>query len=121
MIPFAEKQDFSKRIKGKDVNDFDTIEILSEGQWIEDKFQDKQTGTTKINNGFWMQCKYKGQEREVKLTRESFENLEKSWGQDTKEWIGKTAIIVVKSYEKGKGILLKPTPKKIDGKEVVWD
>ena len=105
-IPFQEKQDFKKRLKGNEVADFDVVQIIDEGQWVEDTWKD---GTK--TNGYWVKVKYKNQERDLKITRASFDSLAPVWGADTKAWVGQTALVFTQQLEKGKSILLKPKPK----------
>lgn len=116
-VPFEKKKDFSNRLKGKDIKPLEPVEILNEGEWQEDVFKDGS-----ISKGYWVKVKYKGQEKELKVTRASFDNLSPEWGNDTKGWVGKTAIMTIHPYEKGKGILLSPKPEDKTGNDkIAWD
>ena len=115
MIPF----NTNSILRAKEVADGQIVVFLNEGEWREFKFKDQP-----VSNGFVMQVEYKGEEKEIKVTKGSFESIMPVYGPDTKEWIGKKAKIMVIPTQKGNSILLKPvSDNKVDVKtdEIAWD
>jgi len=74
----------SNWLKAADLQKGDTVKILTEADWEETSFK----GETR--NQFVCQVEYKGEEKKLKLTMASCSEISPIYGDDTKEWIGKT-------------------------------
>lgn len=80
----------SKFFKTADAKTGDTIQFLSEGEWVESKFQDKNGNPKKQFN---ILVSHNGSEKSMSINATNGKILIGKFGQDTKEWIGKTCEV----------------------------
>ena len=112
-------------LKASDINGEAVVTILTEAVWEEGNFKDPKTD--KPQQQYVCKVNYNGDERKLKLTMKSCDNISPAYGLDSKEWIGKQILLKIKEMEVGgkdvKSIrafpILKPAeePKKVEG----WD
>lgn len=62
----------------------------------------------KVTNSLVGQISHNGKEVEFRFNKASRTNMEKTFGLDTKDWIGQQATIIIAPTEKGDSIMLKP-------------
>ena len=77
-------------VSSKTVDQGDVVKFLDEGEWKESQFKNPD-GTKK--NQFVMTVGVKGSEMQMALNKTNREAMIVAYGKETKEWIGKTAII----------------------------
>lgn len=109
-------------LKAKDVKRGAIIEILDEGRW-----EDSQKFTYSDGNPV-KQCifkvRYEGEEKDLKVNKASRVNLIDAFGEESKNWIGKCARIIVMATPNGgdKMIVLDPVlEEKATNDAVAWD
>ena len=78
-------------LKADDVKTGDVIKINNEGVWMESTKYKYDDGSPRKN--FTIEVIYAGEPRSLTLNSTNRSNLTNSWGNDTKEWVGKTASI----------------------------
>lgn len=101
----------NQRFKAEDVKNGQSVTILTEGEWVKDKFKDQPE-----TNAFVVSAKIGDVTKDLKITKASRENLKESWGPETKAWIGKQSLITLVPMEKGKSIMLTP----VVSAEEIW-
>ena len=107
-------------LKAADLQIGDSVKILTEADWEESSYK----GET--NNQFVCDVEYKGDKRKLKLTMASCKEVAPAYGDDTKEWIGKTlnleSIKVMVGGEVKHSILATPIGKSPEpSSEEPWD
>jgi len=80
-------------LKADEVANGDRLEILSEGEWVESKKWTYPDGTPKQQ--FIIKVGMDGVERDFTLNATNRQNLIRTWGKDTKNWIGKFATVEI--------------------------
>lgn len=97
-------------LKAENVKSGDVVKINSEGEWIESNKYTYEDKTPRKN--FVVEVIYAGEARTLTLNSTNRSNLINDWGNDTAEWIGKSATIeIIKVSVGGKlmnSILLTP-------------
>ena len=78
-------------LKSADVNDGDSITILSEGEWIESRRFTNPDGSAK--NQFVIELDYAGEAKHLTLNATNRGALIMAFGKETKDWINKRATI----------------------------
>lgn len=86
-------------LTAKTVKTGDIITILSEGQWEENDFLNDDGSKQKQFN---MTVDYKGEEKTLKFTKASRDAFFTKYGDETKEWIGKSGQITLIPATNGK-------------------
>lgn len=105
-------------LNGKNAKDGETVKFLDEGEIIPSERYKYDDGSPQKNLIF--KVEYKGEEKQVKITKQSKVALMDTWGEETKNWVGKSATIFVFPTPDGsnKTIVLKPivqmNPENID-------
>lgn len=90
-------------LTAKTVKTGETVVIKDEGTWETSKFlRDDGTPSQQFN----VTVDYKGEEKRLKLTKASRDSFFEKYGDETKEWIGKSGSIT-----------LIPSP---NGKQSIW-
>jgi hypothetical protein len=87
-----------KFLKLEDVTTGDLIKFLNEGEWIESKRFKYTNGNPKQQLQFNIELG-SGEKRVFSLNKINREKLIELWGNDSKNWIGKYAQIVIKEAE----------------------
>lgn len=93
----------NQRFKADDVKNGQSVTILTEGEWVKDKFKDQPE-----TNSFVVSAKIGDVTKDLKITKASRENLKETWGPETKAWVDKQCLITLVPMEKGKSIMLTP-------------
>jgi hypothetical protein len=110
-------------IKGADVKHGDTIKFLDEGEWSENTRYKYPDGNNKWD--FTCKVEHNGEEKKLRINSTNKKALIAAWGDETKEWIGKTARMSVETAliggERKKTILLDPEGAKPAIGDIAWD
>ena len=104
----------------KSVEKGEVVEIMNEGEYRENTKYTYEDGTPKKDCIF--KVKYQGEEKEMRFNKSTQVNLIEAFGDETKEWIGKKAKIMILPTPKGdnKMIVLDPITKE-EPAEISWD
>lgn len=78
-------------LKTTDANSGDKITFKDEGEWIESTRWKYDDGNPRVD--FVIKVDFNGDEKSLRLNKGNREILTEAFGNDTKEWIGKTASI----------------------------
>lgn len=94
-------------LKAANVKDGEVVMFLDEGRVeTSDKYTYDDGNPQKY---FVMTVDYKGEKKNIKITASSKSSLIEAWGDETQNWIGKKAtILVIPVQNNNKSILLKP-------------
>jgi len=106
-------------LKAKDVKDGETIQFLDAGEWRPSPFKNKD-GTDQADQLIF-KIKYNNDDKEIKVSKASRVSLIDAFGDDTENWVGKSAKMFVLPTPDGahQMIVLKAVP--VEGGEVAWD
>ena len=80
-------------LKTDDVKEGDVIKILDEGRWVESATYTYDDGKPKRSLVFGVD--FKGEKRDMRMNKVSQDELKSAWGDDTADWIGKTAKVSI--------------------------
>lgn len=108
-------------LKAKDVRDGEKVTFLDEG-CIETSDKYKYENSGEPVKSLIFKVDYKTEQKKIKVVSQSKGSLIEAWGDETKNWIGKTATIFVFPAPNGKDkmIVLKPiTDKKPE--DIAWE
>jgi len=78
-------------LKTKDVENGTTITIKNEGEWVESTMYKYEDGNPKVD--FVVKVEVNGEEKSMRVNKTNRDILIEAYGNDTAEWIGKTAVI----------------------------
>lgn len=110
-------------LKGKDVKKGATVEILDEGRWENSKKFTYEDGTPQKQCIF--SVKYEGEEKQLKLNKASRVAMIDAFGDETRNWVGKRAKLIIMPTPSGndKMIVLDPvtSTESAPGGEAGWD
>ena len=78
-------------LKTADVTSGESITFRNEGEWVENTKFTWEDGTPKQD--FVILVTYKGNEKKLRLNKTNREAMKTAYGDETREWIGKPAIL----------------------------
>lgn len=78
-------------VKTADVNDGDVINFMDEGEWIKSARWTYEDGSPKMD--FVIGVEIKGETKQMRLNKTNRDILTEAYGNDTVDWIGKSAKI----------------------------
>jgi len=84
--------DIGTFLKVEDVKAGDLIKIKSEGDKVESKFKDEETGEVKYQINFDVELS-DGRNKVMSINKTSLKNLGDKYGYESKDWIGKLAKV----------------------------
>ena len=79
-------------LKTADVNSGESVTFRNEGEWVENQKFTWEDGTPKQD--FVILVTYKGTEKKLRLNKTNREAMKIAYGDETREWIGRPAMIV---------------------------
>jgi len=110
-------------IKGEDVKHGDSVKFLDEGEWSENQKYKYPDGNPRWD--FICKVDHNGDEKKMRINATNKKALIAAWGDETKDWIGKTAKMTLETAlvagERRKMILLEPDGAKPTKEEIAWD
>ena len=116
------KMNTGNYLRAKDARKGAIVKILDEGAWEKsEKFKNEDGSPV---NQFIVNVEYEGEKRKLKFTKGSRVALIEAFGDESKNWIGKTARIMIVPTPNGndKSILLDPIVEaQPDHEEEPWD
>lgn len=92
-------------LTAKTVKTGDIVKIVNEGTWEDSKFL-REDGSKQQQ--FNLLVEYKGEEKKVKFTKASREAFFLKYGDETKDWIGKSGQITLIPSPSGPSIWVQP-------------
>ncbi len=98
------KIDTSSFLKVDNVKQGDLIKIKSEGEKVESKFKDAE-GNIKYQYNFKIELS-DGTEKVLSINKSSLNNLIRTYGDDSKNWIDKLAKVNIGTMPTGKKFIL---------------
>lgn len=124
-IPEFETGEF---LKPKNVRTGEFLKFINGGEWKVSVFK---KGTTEENSKKQLEIlvMHNNEEKKFTLNSPSYEALSPAYGEDTDNWVGKSAMITIKQYQGfNDGIVLMPcitapteTPTAPKAEDVAWD
>lgn len=79
-------------LKAAEVKSGDSVTFRDEGSWVKNNKYTYEDGTPKQD--FVIKVTYKGSEKKMRLNKMNREAMVIAFGDDTKDWIGRSAMIV---------------------------
>jgi hypothetical protein len=79
-------------LKTADANNGDKITFINAGDWIESTMYKYDDGNPKVD--FVIKIMFKDEEKVMRLNKTNRDTLIQAFGNNTDEWVGKSALII---------------------------
>jgi len=86
------KLDTGSYLKSAEVNTGESVTFRNEGEWVENTKFTYDDGTPK--NDFVIGVVYRGADKRMRLNKTNRDNMIAAYGAETRDWVGKPAMIV---------------------------